>query len=313
MTQDPRSASSLLDGRVAVVTGSGRGVGRAHALELARHGATVVVNDPGVGVHGEPTAERPAEEVVAEITAAGGRAVANFDSVADFDGARSIVAQAVDTFGRLDVVVNNAGILRDGPMTGTTEADFDAVIAVHLKGTFNVTKHASDHWLAVAKRGAANDARVINTTSGVGLFGNAGQTAYAAAKAGIVGLTLASALELRPYGVTANVISPVAFTRMLSSSGVGRPAVEGFDPLDPANPTGVVAYLASAESAWLTGQILRIEGRTLHRMQGFTSAAVYASRNGRRLQAKELVDGMSRLFGTMPSGLDLPTLGFAVR
>ena len=313
MAGDPRPARPMLEGRVAIVTGSGRGVGRAHALELARHGAAVVVNDPGVGVHGEPTAERPAQEVVAEITAAGGRAVASFDSVADFAGARAIVEQAVDAFGRLDVVVNNAGILRDGPLTAMTEADFDAVIGVHLKGTFNVTKHAGDHWVAVAEGGGVNDARVINTTSGAGLYGNAFQTVYAAAKAGIVGLTLSTALELRRHGVTANAISPVAYTRMLHSSGVDRAAVEGFDPLDPANNAGVVAYLASPASAWITGQVLRIEGRTLHRMQGYTGGGTYTSRKGGRLSAGELVDGMARLWGTMPPGLDLPRLGFDPR
>lgn len=302
--------SVLLDGRVAVVTGAGRGLGRAHALELARHGAAVVVNDPGVGVHGESTPERPAGEVVAEITAAGGRAVANFDSVADFDGARAIVAQALDAFGRLDVVVNNAGILRDGPITEMTEADFDAVIGVHLKGTFNVTKHATDHWVAVASADGTNEGRVINTTSGAGMFGSLHQTGYAAAKAGIIGLTLATALELRRYGVTANAISPVAFTRMLSSSGVDREPVDGFDDLDPSNSSGTVAYLASAASSWLTGQIFRVEGRSLHRMQGVASAAVYHGRGDGRLHAKEVRHAMTALYGTAPSGLSLPSLGF---
>jgi len=207
------------------------------------------------------------------------------------------------------VVVNNAGILRDRMITSMTEDDFDAVIAVHLKGTFNLTKHASDHWRAVAKDGGINDARIVNTTSGAGLRGNVGQSAYAAAKAGIIGLTLVTALEMRRYGVTANAISPVAFTRMVGSAGVERPATAGFDVLDPANPSGVVCYLASARSAWLTGQVLRIEGRHLHRMAGFTTAAVYPSRDGERLHAEELVDGVAKLYGVMPTGLDVNQIG----
>lgn len=299
----------MLDGRVAIVTGAGRGLGRAHALELAAHGAQVLVNDPGVGVRGEDTTERPADEVVAEIVAAGGDAIASYDSVAGFDDARGIVERAVATFGRLDVVVNNAGILRDRMITSMTEDDFDAVIAVHLKGTFNMTKHASDHWRSVAKAGGANVARIINTTSGAGLRGNIGQASYAAAKAGIVGLTLVTALEMRRYGVTANAISPVAATRMVDSIGAERAPAEGFDPLDPANPSGLVCYLASDASGWLSGQVLRVEGRVLHRMEGWTSQATYASRDGARLQADELVDALPRLYGTFPAGVDASNLG----
>jgi len=299
----------MLSGRVAIVTGAGRGLGRAHALELAAHGAQVVVNDPGVGVRGEATDERPADEVVAEITTAGGTAVANHDSVVGFDAARRIVEQAVATFGRLDVVVNNAGILRDRMITSMTEDDFDAVIAVHLKGTFNMTKHASDHWRSVAKAGGANTGRIINTTSGAGLRGNIGQASYAAAKAGIVGLTLVTALEMRRYGVTANAISPVAATRMVDSIGAERAPVDGFDPLDPANASGLVCYLASEASGWLSGQVLRVEGRVLHRMEGWTSQATYASRDGARLQVDELLDAVPRLYGAFPAGVDASNLG----
>jgi NAD(P)-dependent dehydrogenase (short-subunit alcohol dehydrogenase family) len=299
--------AGLLDGRVAVVTGSGRGIGRGHALELARLGAAVVVNDPGAGLRGEDTEERPADEVVAEITAAGGQATANYASVADYDGAGSIVQQALSEFGRLDVVVNNAGILRDRMITSLDHEDFAAVIDVHLKGTFNVTKHACDHWREVGKAGGTNDARIINTTSGAGLRGNVGQSAYSAAKAGIVGLMLVTALEMRRYQVTCNAISPMAFTRMVATTMERPDAPEegSFDGLDPANASGVVAYLASPASAWLTGQVLRIEGRTLQRMQGWTIDAQYASRDGGRLQAAELVDALPRLYGTLPAGLDL--------
>jgi NAD(P)-dependent dehydrogenase (short-subunit alcohol dehydrogenase family) len=299
--------AGMLDGRVAVVTGGGRGIGRNHALELAKHGAAVVVNDPGADVHGGTTEERPADEVVAEIEAAGGRAVANYGSVTDYDAAGEMVAQAVEAFGGLDVVVNNAGILRDRMITSLPHEDFDAVIAVHLKGTFNMTKQASDHWRTVGKAGGTNDARIINTTSGAGLKGNVGQAAYAAAKAGIVGLTLVTALEMRRYDVTANAISPMAFTRMVAGSQE-RPAppAEGeFDPVDPANPSGVVAYLASRHSSWLTGQVLRIEGRVLQRMQGWTIEAQYGSRDGQRLKPEELVDALPKLYGIMPMGLDL--------
>ncbi|HEX5586152.1 MAG TPA: SDR family NAD(P)-dependent oxidoreductase [Acidimicrobiia bacterium] len=300
--------AGMLDGRVAIVTGGGRGIGRGHALELARQGAAVVVNDPGAGLRGEDTEERPADEVVAEITAAGGRATANYGSVSDYDGAGSMIQQAVAEFGRLDVVVNNAGILRDRMITSLSHEDFGAVIAVHLQGTFNVTKHACDHWREVGKGGGTNDARIINTTSGAGLRGNIGQSAYSAAKAGIVGLTLVTALEMRRYQVTANAISPMAFTRMVAST-MERPEPEpeggAFDGLDPANASGVVAYLASPASSWLTGQVLRIEGRTIQRMQGWSIDSEYSSRDGGRLQAGELVDALPRLYGTMPSGLDL--------
>jgi NAD(P)-dependent dehydrogenase (short-subunit alcohol dehydrogenase family) len=299
--------AGMLEGRVAIVTGGGRGIGRNHALELARHGAAVVVNDPGADVSGGTTEERPADEVVAAIEADGGRAVANYGSVTDYDAAGAMVAQAVDAFGRLDVVVNNAGILRDRMITSMPHEDFDAVIAVHLKGTFNMTKHSSDHWRTVGKAGGTNDARIINTTSGAGLKGNVGQAAYAAAKAGIVGLTLVTALEMRRYDVTANAISPMAFTRMVAGSQEAPPPREegAFDPLDPANPSGVVCYLASPHSSWLTGQVLRIEGRLLQRMQGWTVESQYASRDGQRLRPEELIDALPKLYGTMPMGLDL--------
>jgi NAD(P)-dependent dehydrogenase (short-subunit alcohol dehydrogenase family) len=301
--------SGMLEGRVAIVTGGGRGLGREHALELASHGASVVVNDPGASVAGDPIDERPADEVVAAIGAAGGNATANYASVTDYDGAGSMVQQALDEFGRLDVVVNNAGILRDRMITSLPHDDFDAVIAVHLKGTFNVTKHASQHWRAVGKAGGTNDARIINTTSGAGLRGNVGQSAYAAAKAGIVGLTLVTALEMRRYDVTANAISPMAFTRMVATT-MDRPALDAgaFDALSPANASGVVCYLASSASAWLTGQVLRIEGRTLQRMQGWTVDGVYPSRDGQKLSAEELVDAVPRLYGTMPAGLDVGSM-----
>src|SRR6266700_778879 len=261
----------LLDGKVAIVTGGGRGLGRAHCLALAAHGAAVVVNDPGAGLHGESPGEgpregpgvgpgigtaqnplSPAEAVAAEITAAGGRAVADHSSVTDWAASQKLIALAAAEFGQLDVVVNNAGILRDRMLFSMTEDDFDAVIAVHLKGTFAMTRHACAYWREEAKRGAARGRRIINTTSGTGLFGTVGQANYGAAKAGIVSLT---------------TIPPVARTRMtdgIPGVAVRNPvpdgAPDGFDPQDPANASGLVAYLASDASSWLTGQVFRVHG-----------------------------------------------------
>jgi NAD(P)-dependent dehydrogenase (short-subunit alcohol dehydrogenase family) len=237
----------LLDGKVAIVTGGGRGLGRAHCLALAAHGAAVVVNDPGAGLHGESTDQTPAEAVAAEITAAGGRAVADHSSVTDWQATEKLVGLAVAEFGSLDVVVNNAGILRDKMLFSMTEDDFDAVIAVHLKGTFAMTKHACAHWREQAKKGTGRGGRIVNTTSGTGLFGTAGQANYGAAKAGIVSLTTITALEMARYRVTANAISPIAHTRMtagIPGVAVRNPVPEGpdgFDPQDPANASGLVA------------------------------------------------------------------------
>src|SRR5580693_8514993 len=210
---------AMLDGKVAIVTGGGRGLGRAHCLALAAQGAAVVVNDPGAGLHGESPGETPAEAVAAEITAAGGRAIADHSSVTDWAATEKLITLAATEFGRLDVVVNNAGILRDRMLFSMTEEDFDAVIAVHLKGTFAMTRHACAYWREEAKRGAVRrdgeaGGRIINTTSGTGLFGTVGQANYGAAKAGIVSLTTITALEMARYGVTANAISPIALTRI---------------------------------------------------------------------------------------------------
>jgi NAD(P)-dependent dehydrogenase (short-subunit alcohol dehydrogenase family) len=201
----------ILNGRVAVVTGSGRGLGREFALALAREGAAVVVNDVGVSLRGDGTDEDPAGDVVAEITAAGGRAVAARDSVADFEAAGRIVATAVDTFGQIDIVVNNAGIVRDRTLVKMDESDFDAVIATHLKGTFNVTRHAAP----IMKE--AGYGRVVNITSSAGLRGNFGQSNYGAAKAGIMGLTFVWALELGRSGITVNALAPAGITRMTAT------------------------------------------------------------------------------------------------
>ncbi|MFI5040866.1 MAG: SDR family NAD(P)-dependent oxidoreductase [Acidimicrobiales bacterium] len=302
----------LLDQRVVIVTGGGRGIGREHCLELARHGARLVVVDPGVGVRGETTDEDPADAVVSEVREAGGDAVAEKGSVTDWATCERIVRTAVEQFGRLDAVVNNAGILRDRMITSMTEDDFDAVVAVHLKGTFQMTKHACDHWRARAKAGDNRGGRIINTTSGAGLSGNIGQASYAAAKAGIAALTIVTALEMARYNVTCNAISPVALTRM--SAGLvteeasdGRGDERGFDPLHPRTTSPLVAYLASSASSWLSGQVLRVEGSTVIRMQGWTpSMDRYSSRSGGYLDAEELVDGMRLAYGAFPTGLVSP-------
>jgi NAD(P)-dependent dehydrogenase (short-subunit alcohol dehydrogenase family) len=306
---------SLLDGKVAIVTGGGRGLGRAHCLALAAHGAAVVVNDPGAGLHGESTGETPAEAVAAEITAAGGRAIADHCSVTDWGATEKLVARAATEFGHLDVVVNNAGILRDKMLFSMTEDDFDAVVAVHLKGTFAMTRHACAYWREEAKRGGGRGGRIVNTTSGTGLFGTVGQANYGAAKAGIVSLTTITALEMARYGVTANAISPIALTRMTGGiPGVaggspvpggtvpGGTGPEGFDPQDPANASGLVVYLASDASAWLTGQVFRVHGSRVQRLRGWRAAGEYRSKSGGAVQPGELVAGLPEVYGTAPAG-----------
>jgi len=240
----------LLEGRVAVVTGAGRGIGREFALCLAREGAAVVVNDIGVGLRGDPTAEDPASDVCAEIEAAGGHAVPAHDSVADFAGAERIIRTAVDAFGQIDILVNNAGIVRDRTLVKMGEDDFDAVIATHLKGTFNCARHA------VGYMREAGYGRIINITSSAGLRGNFGQTNYAAAKAGIMGMTFVWAMELGRSGITVNALAPAGATRMTASlyGGEAPPAT-----LDPALNAPMVAYLASEQAGHVNGQIL---GRT---------------------------------------------------
>jgi NAD(P)-dependent dehydrogenase (short-subunit alcohol dehydrogenase family) len=292
----------LLDGRVAIVTGAGRGLGRAHALTLAQAGAAVVVNDYGAGVGGERDDESPATSVVDEICAAGGIAVADASSVADWSACGRLVELAIDKYGRLDAVINNAGIARDHMMTSSTEQDFDATIAVHLKGTYAMCHHATRHWRDLSKNGEAVSGRIVNTTSGAAMFGNIGQTAYASAKAGIIAITQTLAMEMQRYPVTVNAISPVALTRM--TKDLMTAAADGsFDPLDPANASGLVAYLASAGSGWLTGQVFRIEGSRIVRMREWSPLADYASRGGGAVTADELESGMAQLYGVAPRGV----------
>jgi NAD(P)-dependent dehydrogenase (short-subunit alcohol dehydrogenase family) len=254
--------------RVVVVTGAGNGLGRAHAHAFAAAGAAVVVNDLGSGQDGSGGSTGPAPHIVDEITAAGGRAVANIDDISTWDGAKAVIDQAVDTFGGLDVLVNNAGILRDRMLTSMSEAEWDSVIAVHLKGTFCRTRHAAEYWRNRAKGGAANDARVINTTSPSGLFGNPGQTNYGAAKAGIAGFTVIAAMELARYGVTVNAVAPTALTRLTED----LPAVyelAGTVDLSPEGVSPLVVWLADPSASNVTGRVFAAIGGTVAVVEGW--------------------------------------------
>jgi NAD(P)-dependent dehydrogenase (short-subunit alcohol dehydrogenase family) len=265
-------SKGICDGRVVIITGSGRGIGRAHALAFAAEGAKVVVNDIGTELDGRGEATTgPAAEVVAAIREAGGEAVANGDDVADWEGGARLVKTALDAFGRLDVVVNNAGFVRDRMFVSTSEEEWDAVIRVHLKGHFCVTRHATAYWRDRAKAGDTLDARIINTSSGAGLQGSIGQATYSAAKAGIAALTLVQAAELRRYGITANAIAPAARTRMTETvfaEMMAKPE-SGFDAMAPENVSPLVVWLGSAESRDVTGQVFEIAGGKLNVADGW--------------------------------------------
>ncbi len=285
---------TLLDGRVAIVTGAGRGIGRAHALELARQGAKVLVNDLGTSGAGEGSASEPAHQVVAEIEALGGQAVANGADVADFAQAEAMVRQAIDSFGGLDILVNNAGFVRDRMLVNTSEEEWDAVIRVHLKGHFAPLRHAGAWWRAESKEGRQPVARVINTSSGAGMQGSIGQTTYSAAKAGIAGMTLVAAAELGRYGVNVNAIAPVARTRMTEGAfpEMMAESEDAFDAMDPANNSPVVAWLASADCD-VTGRVIEIEGGQICVEEGWRHGP--REDLGRRWEAAEVGDAVRRL------------------
>jgi NAD(P)-dependent dehydrogenase (short-subunit alcohol dehydrogenase family) len=262
----------LLDGRVVIVTGAGGGLGRAHALAFAAEGARVVVNDIGVGLDGSAAGGGSAAQgVVDEITAAGGEAVANGSNVAEWAQAAELIQTAIDSFGGLDVLVNNAGIVRDRMFVNATEDEFDAVTAVHLKGHFATMKHAGAYWRAQSKEGKAVDARIINTSSGAGLQGSVGQATYSAAKAGIAALTLVAAAEMGRFGVTVNAIAPSARTRMTETVFADMMATQGgdFDAMAPENVSPLLVWLGSVESKDVTGRVFEVEGGIIRVAEGW--------------------------------------------
>ncbi len=262
-----------LDGRVAIITGAGRGLGREHALLFAGEGAKVVVNDLGGDIHGEGEDRAPAQQVVDEIEATGGEAVANTDSVADWEGAKRLVDLAIETFGDVHVLVNNAGILRDRVLVNMTEQEWDAVITVHLKGHFCPTRHAAAYWREQTKAGKEVNASIVHTSSTSGLLGNPGQTNYGAAKSGIATFSQICAMELGRYGVRSNAIAPMARTRLTEQTpgleDVVKPPESGFDIWDPANVSPMVAYLGT-ESCPFTGQTFLVQGGRVTRFVPWT-------------------------------------------
>ena len=292
----------MLEGKVAIVTGAGRGIGREHALALARAGAKVVVNDLGTGLSGEGSDQRPAEKVAGEIREAGGAAAANYENVGDFAGAERMIRQAIDEFGRLDILVNNAGILRDRMIVNMSEEEWDAVIGVHLKGHFAPTRHAAAHWRERSKAGDEVRGRVINTSSPSGVFGNVGQANYGAAKGAIASFTLIAAQELGRYGVTVNCLAPNARTRMTEETfGELPPPEEGFDPLDPANVAPVVVALCADEAQDVTGQCFFVYGGAVNVLRPW-DAGELVTRDG----AWEPLELLAQLKDRLPDGAAPP-------
>ncbi|MDT7593025.1 MAG: hypothetical protein QOH45_2556 [Pseudonocardiales bacterium] len=288
--------SGLCAGRVVIVTGAGRGLGRAHALAFAAEGARVVVNDVGAALDGSGGSAGPAAEVVAEIRAAGGEAVADGEDVADWAGAARLVAHAVGEFGRLDVLVNNAGILRDRMVVSLDEGEWDAVLRVHLKGHAATLHHAAAHWRARGKAGEPVDARVVNTSSGAGLLGSVGQGSYSTAKAGILGLTMVAAAELARYGVTVNAIAPAARTRMTErafADAMTAPEGGAFDAMAPENVSPLVVWLGSTESREVTGRVFEVDGGRIVVADGWRRGP--SVDQGRRWTPGELGDVVPKL------------------
>jgi NAD(P)-dependent dehydrogenase (short-subunit alcohol dehydrogenase family) len=293
-----------LEGKVAVVTGAGRGIGREHALALARAGAKVVVNDLGAALSGEGRDDTPAQQAVAEIEALGGEAVANDANVADFAQAGAMVQQALDRFGRLDILVNNAGILRDRMLVNMSEAEWDAVINVHLKGHFAPLRHAAAHWRELSKAGSDVHGRVINTSSPSGVFGNIGQSNYGAAKAGIAALTIIAAQELHRYGVTVNCLAPNARTRMTEETfDMSDPDPNEFDPLDPGNMSPVVVALCADEAQQITGQVFHVWGSAVNALRGWSAGELFQTDG--RWEADALLQQILERFpdGASPPGM----------
>ena len=291
---------SLKD-RVVIVTGGGRGLGRAHCLELGRLGACVVVNDLGTSGAGEGASSVPAQAVVDEIHGAGGRAVSDGSDIADWDAAGRLVQVAIEAFGRLDAVVNNAGILRDRMFVSSSVDEWDAVMRVHLRGHYCVSRQAAAYWRGQIKSGATVDARIVNTSSGAGLQGSVGQSAYATAKAGIAGLTLVQAAEMGRYGITANAIAPAARTRMTEAVFADMMAApeEGFDAMAPENVSPLVAWLCGTESRNVTGRMFEVSGGKIVLSDGWRPGATVDK--GARWDVAEVGDAVARLIAEAPA------------
>jgi NAD(P)-dependent dehydrogenase (short-subunit alcohol dehydrogenase family) len=304
-----------LDGKVAIVTGAGRGIGRGEAMLLAQEGARVVVNDLGVAREGDGGDASPAEEVVAEIRAAGGEAVVSGHDVSSWEGAQQLVATAVDELGGLDVLVNNAGILRDAMSFNMSEEDWDAVMRVHLKGHFAPSRFACAYWRERSKAdgGAPVGGRIVNTASESGLFGMAGQANYSAAKAGILSMTIVLAREMKKYGVTVNAVAPRARTRMTMSVGGAdefmQPKEGEYDEWHPDNVAPLVTFLASDAAADISGQVFVMWGAHAYLMSGW-SLANFIDAGGRRFTVQDFVDRKEELFGPVPRGSKIPQMGF---
>jgi NAD(P)-dependent dehydrogenase (short-subunit alcohol dehydrogenase family) len=297
----------ILEGRVAIVTGAGRGIGRGHARLLAEHGARVVVNDLGSAMEGGGRDAGPANAVVDEIVAAGGTAIANGHDVSSFDGARDLVARAVDEWGRLDILVNNAGIIRDAMSFKMDEATFDSVINVHLKGHFATCRFAAEHWRDRAKTGEEVSGRIVNTVSESGLHGQPGQLNYSAAKGGILSMTLVLARELRKYGVTANCIAPRAKTRMTATMDVAGDFMNGPE-WDPDNIAPMVVFLASDAAADVSGQVFVVFGPHVYLMQGWEMVSELRRDGDGRWTPEELIARKEELFAGRRS--KVPRMGF---
>jgi NAD(P)-dependent dehydrogenase (short-subunit alcohol dehydrogenase family) len=304
----------LLDGKVAIVTGAGRGIGRGEALELAAQGAKVVVNDLGGSHTGEGADKTPADEVVDVIKSRGGEAVSNYDDVSNWGGAEKLINSAIDAFGGLDIIVNNAGILRDQSIVKMTEAEFDSVIAVHLKGTFNTTHFGGSYWQTESKEGRKRRAAIVNTVSSAGLQGNRGQANYGAAKAGIAALTVITALEMGRFGVRANAIAPGGATRMVAAAMPSIQVTEAddvqegeFNRLNPGNSAPMVAWLASDESAHVTGQVFRAVGDSItHYVPWTLGTEITTPKGPRKWDPAEIGDAVNaQIFRTRPGGLQM--------
>ena len=292
----------LLDGKIAIVTGAGRGIGREEALLLASEGATVIVNDVGGSLSGEGGDVSPAQQVVDVITGHGGTAAVNSDDISSWQGAKNLVDQAVDTYGSLDILVNNAGILRDKMSFSMGESTWDDVIRVHLKGHFGTAHFAAAYWRAKSKAGEPTSGRIINTTSESGLFGSVGQINYGSAKLGIVGMTWTLARELERFGVTVNAIAPRARTRMTEEIFTEMAAVgDGFDKFDPANVAQLVGFLASDGAADVTSQVFIVFGGDIWVMSHFQP--VGELHRDKPWTPEELVEAKGELFKEAAPGL----------